>query len=98
MCDVMSGTNDRLVKVLVFQPGEFTVFQSKFKAVASIKSFVEALEPAFESRLSNKVNYTLSDNYKDREKQKNQECSCCPFSDSVLQKTRTTRVYRRREN
>ena len=70
MCDVTSGTNDRLVKVLVFQPGEFTVFQSKFKAVAAIKGFAEALEPEFESRLPEKENDTLSDSDEDKEKVK----------------------------
>ena len=49
MCDATNGTSDRSVKVPVFQPGKFTVFQSKFKAVAAIKGFAEALEPGFES-------------------------------------------------
>ena len=36
-------------------------FQSKFKGIASIKDFEEALEPGFESRLPNKEYDTLSD-------------------------------------
>ena len=48
---------------------EWTVFQSKFKTVASIKDFTEALKPGFESRLPNE-NYTLSDSNEDKEKVK----------------------------
>ena len=71
MCDATSGTSDRLVKVPVFQPGKLTVFQSKFKAVVSMKGFAEAVEPGFESRLPNKENDTLSDRGEDKEKVKN---------------------------
>ena len=70
-CDATNGTSDRSVKVPVFQPGKFTVFQSKFKAVAAIKGFAEALEPGFESRLPEKENDTLSDSDEDKEKAKN---------------------------
>ena len=71
MCDSTNGTSDRLVKVPVFQLGTFTVFQSKFKAVAAIKGFAEALEPGFESRLPEKENDTLFDSDEDKEKAKN---------------------------
>ena len=71
MCDATNSTSDRLVNVQVFQPGKFTVFQSKFKAVASIKGFAEALEPGIESRLPNKENDTLSDSAEDKERAKN---------------------------
>ena len=85
MCDATSGTSDRSFKVPVFQPGKCTLFQSKFKAVASIKGFAEALESGFESRLPDKKNEILSDSDEDKEEtKKNQECSCRPFYDSVL--------------
>ena len=47
------------------------MFQSKFKAVAAIKGFAEALEPGFESRLPEKENDTLSGSNEDKEKTKN---------------------------
>ena len=85
MCDATNSTSDRSVMVSVFQPGKCTVFQSKFKAVAAIKGFTEALEPGFESRLPDKKNEILSDSDEDKEEtKKNQECSCRPFYDSVL--------------
>ena len=71
MCDATNRKSDRSVKIPVFQPGKFTLFQSKFKAVASIKGFAEALEPGFESRLPEKENDNLSDSDEDKEKVKN---------------------------
>ena len=71
MCDATSKTSDRSVKVPVFQQGKFTVFQSEFKAVASIKGFTEALELRFESQLPDKENDTLSDSNEDKEKAEN---------------------------
>ena len=47
MYNAMSGTSDRSVKIPLFQPGKFTLLNSKFKAVALIKGFAEALEPEF---------------------------------------------------
>ena len=89
MCDATSETNDRLVKVPVFQPGKLTVFQSKFKAVVSIKGFAEAFEPGFESRLPNKEMILCQITTKTRRKRRTKSsmlspAGTCPNSRCVL--------------
>ena len=101
MCNITSGMNYRsVVKIKVFQEGKLELFQSKFKTMASIKGFTEALEPGFESQLPDKENDALTDRDEDKEKAKkeNQECSCCPLFESFVQKRRTTWLHLRCEN
>ena len=45
------ANNDRSVRIPTFHEGKWQVFSVKFKAMAAIKGFAEALEPGFKSKL-----------------------------------------------
>ena len=44
------ANNDRSVRIITFHEGKWQVFSVKFKAMAAIKGFAEALEPEFNSK------------------------------------------------
>ena len=44
-------SNDKTIKIPVLDKTKFGLYQSKWKSVAAIKGFVEALEPGFELKL-----------------------------------------------
>ena len=64
-------SNNKTVKIPVWDETRFGLFSSKSKSVAAIKGFVEALKPGFASELPEKGNNVLTNSAKDKEKQKN---------------------------
>ena len=63
-------SNDKTVKVPVLNERKFGLFQSKFKSVAAIKGFTEALEPGFAPKLPAEENDVLTSSEEDKEKQR----------------------------
>ena len=66
--------NDRSIRIPTIVEGKFQVFRMKFKAVAAIKGFAEALEPGFKSQLPGRedmsLNLAMTDMRKHNQKQK----------------------------
>ena len=60
-------SNDKTVKIPVVDETKFGLYQSKFKSVAAIKCFVEALEPGFELELPAKESDVLTSSADDKE-------------------------------
>ena len=63
-------SDDKTVNIPVLDETKFGLFQSKFKSVAAIQGFVEALEPGFTSKLPAKESDVLTSSAGDKEKQK----------------------------
>ena len=62
------ANNDRSVRIPTFHEGKWQVFSVKFKAMAAIKGFAEALEPGFKSKFLPASEDTLLDLGKEDEK------------------------------
>ena len=63
-------SNDKAVRIPVLDKTKFGLYQSKFKSVAAIKGFAEALEPGFKLKLPAKENGVLTSSANNKEKQK----------------------------
>eukprot|EP00957_Ditylum_brightwellii_P206500 15348722-Ditylum_brightwellii.AAC.1 len=53
-------SNDRAVKILIFNLNKFLIYSNKFKAVASVKGFNNALELVFKSKLLDQEDTVLN--------------------------------------
>ena len=63
-------SNDKVVRIPVLNKTKFGLYQSKFKSVAVIKGFAEALKPRFELKLPAKESDVLTSSAGDKERQK----------------------------
>ena len=64
-------SNNKTVKIIVLDETKFGLYQSKFKSVAAIKGFAEALEPGFELKLPAKESDVLTSSADNKENTKN---------------------------
>ena len=53
------ANNKRSIRIPTFLEGKFQVLTRKFKAVAAIKGFTEALEPGFKNKFPAKLDTSL---------------------------------------